>query len=336
MKLEERNLAKGFTKETLEYLLSPFDTSCVRIKPAKNSRALEYIPHEIIRARLTEICGFGGWDFEILKQEFVDEKSYPDKRNPDITHFLVTYLTTLKLNIKVLDVSFTATGFVTSDSTLRPNAFKTAILGSESKALVRASINLGSQFGLSLYDPDCGEITTNEGKKVRPSIVRKSSLLRKAIEDAPSAKSSKHSATLEEENKEIIAEYIEAAPETNNLIAQLRKARGELATATNDEAKPALEPERQKQPDKAKIVKVSIQDEAKPAKETAKEPVSEPKPKVSVQEKTKTLSFTAPPEVKKQPKQSIKQKAKPNTQDENKIGLIPEISFDDGDDLIEE
>lgn len=123
-----------------------------RVKQVKGMAHLEAWD---VRRYLIRVFGLGGWDFEI--RETVMVSHVVNDTNPERLRHTVIYRVTGRLTIK--DPS----GFVlahyddaaTGDGPNQPSladAHDLALKTAASQALKRCAVNLGDQFGLSLYD----------------------------------------------------------------------------------------------------------------------------------------------------------------------------------------
>lgn len=143
------------TPQQYRYLLQPLNPKRV----GKNAKGFAHMEAWDIRRHLTRIFGFGGWDDEILTSELVKEIEIPPSTQTGRSRWTVVYRSSRRLTVRTPDGSTLAVfeASACGDSTNQPsigdahdNALKTA----ESQALKRCAINLGDQFGLSLYDDE--------------------------------------------------------------------------------------------------------------------------------------------------------------------------------------
>ena len=127
-----------------EQLLKPLNESRVA-KRQQAGRSLSYLEAWDVKAHLIRIFGFGGWSWEVLTAELAFESEKDGKWN-------VGYKVAGRLTIGN-DYHPTYTEAAVGSATLpqRGEAHDMAIKTAESDALKRAAINLGTQFGLSLY-----------------------------------------------------------------------------------------------------------------------------------------------------------------------------------------
>ncbi|MFH8295105.1 Rad52/Rad22 family DNA repair protein [Streptomyces sp. NPDC018059] len=141
-----------FPPEQVDQLASGIDPS--RVKHTENGAA--HLEQWDVRRRLNQVFGFGGWADDLTRLQMIRERDYPaDQMGPVRTY--VAYLATVRLTILRPDgtrltwYEDVATGDATS--TISPGeAHGDAVKSAVSGALKRAAINLGDQFGLSLYN----------------------------------------------------------------------------------------------------------------------------------------------------------------------------------------
>lgn len=139
------------TNEQYEQLLKPLNASRV----AQRNQAgisLSYLEAWDVKAHLIRIFGFGGWSADVLSADLAfEEKDEKGRWN-------VGYKVVMRLRIHgddplaIADATYTEAAVGSSTQPQRGEAHDMAIKTAESDALKRAAINLGTQFGLSLYD----------------------------------------------------------------------------------------------------------------------------------------------------------------------------------------
>lgn len=138
-------------KHQYEQLLKPLNESRVA-KRSGGGRQLSYLEAWDVKAHLNRIFGFLNWSADVMESSL----AFEEKNEKGQWH--VAYKVTLRLHIHgngdqyFQSCSYTeaAVGFATLPS--RGEAHDMAIKTAESDALKRAAINLGTQFGLSLYN----------------------------------------------------------------------------------------------------------------------------------------------------------------------------------------
>lgn len=116
----------------------------------QSGRTLSYVEAWDIKRHLIRIFGFGGFSSEVIRTDIVRNVHPEGERN-----YLVSVLVTLRLTIHpsgyplaVYTESAVGSARLPDEAEALDMAVKTA----ESDALKRAAINLGDQFGLSLYN----------------------------------------------------------------------------------------------------------------------------------------------------------------------------------------
>jgi len=137
----------------IDTLMSPIKPSRVA-KRTQGGKQLSYVEAWDVRAHLIRLFGFGGFDAQVLNSEIVFVRDYTNSDNKPMQE--VAYRATVRLvirNLEGIEVARYAECAVGSASggsgfgDLHDNALKSAV----SDALKRCATNLGSQFGLSLY-----------------------------------------------------------------------------------------------------------------------------------------------------------------------------------------
>jgi len=130
-------------------LLRPLNSG--RVKKRSNMSYLEAFD---VKAHLTRIFGFGGYSSDVLSSELVFDDTSPNskgKENHDVAYKVVLRLTIHGIGPNGCDVTYTEAAIGASHQPDRGEAHDMAVKTAESDALKRAAINLGTQFGLSLY-----------------------------------------------------------------------------------------------------------------------------------------------------------------------------------------
>lgn len=179
--------APKLTEPQVAFLLSPISDKRVR-----HLRGMSHLEAWDVRRQLIRIFGFDGFTVETLKLELVHENGNPNYRKknkageeygPTYTAWTIVYRAEVRLTVKATD-GRPLTVFedaAAGDAVNQPSvgdahdlAMKTAL----SQALKRCAVNLGDQFGLSLY---------NEGSQA-PVVLRSLAYLGEPVqesEDAP-------------------------------------------------------------------------------------------------------------------------------------------------------
>ncbi len=141
-----------FTRRQRDVLLQGIDTGRVSQRAAeKGSRVmLSYLEQADVRAHANRMFGFGGWDCETIEVVQAFEEQTGDRWN-------VGYRVTMQLTcydpdgLPICRYSETAVGTPMGPMKSRGDAHDMAVKTAASDAMKRCFINLGDQFGLSLY-----------------------------------------------------------------------------------------------------------------------------------------------------------------------------------------
>src|SRR5262245_60212756 len=152
----------GLTREQFEVRARPINTTRIA-KRSQGGKNLSYLESWDVRAHLIRVFGYGNWDEEVLDYHFVTAREYMSKGDPEkgkepIGMVEVVYTARVRLTIRdtsgqrlcryTESAAGNASGPMTMLGEHHDNALKTAA----SDALKRCAMNLGNQFGLSLYD----------------------------------------------------------------------------------------------------------------------------------------------------------------------------------------
>jgi len=132
-----------------EQLLKPLNPARVAKRKGGGGKELSYLEAWEVKAHLTRIFGFLNWDWRVTSAELAFEELTDGKWNVGYK-VLGTLRVTSSPDFQGTSYAEAAVGFATLGS--RGEAHDMAIKTAESDALKRAAINLGTQFGLSLYN----------------------------------------------------------------------------------------------------------------------------------------------------------------------------------------
>lgn len=128
-----------------EILLKGLNTSRISQRKGGGGRALSYLEAWDVKAHLIRIFGFGGFSSDVLTANLMFEDQVGNNWN-------VGYKVILRLHIHDLNATYTEAAVGSASLPQRGEAHDMAVKTAESDALKRAAINLGDQFGLSLYN----------------------------------------------------------------------------------------------------------------------------------------------------------------------------------------
>ena len=135
----------GLTPQQYDQLLKPLSPARVATR-SQAGRSLAYLEAWDVKAHLIRIFGFGGWSADVIESELAFEEKNEKGQ------WAVGYRVVLRLFVHQLGCSYTEAAVGSANLPQRGEAHDMAIKTAESDALKRAAINLGTQFGLSLYD----------------------------------------------------------------------------------------------------------------------------------------------------------------------------------------
>lgn len=143
------------TEQQVGFLLQPINGNRVR-----NLRGMSHLEAWDVRRQLIRIFGFEGFTVETLSLDLVHERGEQRKKknsSDTYTAWTIVYRAQVRLTVKTTDGQVIATfeDAAAGDAVNQPSvgdahdlAMKTAL----SQALKRCAVNLGDQFGLSLYN----------------------------------------------------------------------------------------------------------------------------------------------------------------------------------------
>lgn len=109
-------------------------------------KKMSYVEAWDVRAMLIRVFGFGGWSGEVLRAEMLDVT--PNRKGNPVVSMMVTY----RLTIHQLGAVYTESAVSGQAGSDFGAAAEFAVKTAESDALKRCAINLGTAFGLSLYN----------------------------------------------------------------------------------------------------------------------------------------------------------------------------------------
>lgn len=138
----------GLTRQQHDVLLLPIKKHRVGQKDG-----LSHVEAYDIRAHLDRVFGFGGWSGDVTDVTMLYEQSKEEKGD---TRWRAAYRATYRLEIHATGATYTesavGTNFGWLPNSKRDETHDMAIKTAASQALKRCAINLGDQFGLSLYN----------------------------------------------------------------------------------------------------------------------------------------------------------------------------------------
>lgn len=150
------------TIEQYRTLRKPLNATRVA-KRTQGGKQLSYLESWDVRAHLIRVFGFGNFDIELLDQHHVGTREYKSKGDDPKDMVEVSWFAKVQLTIRDPDAgeagwatlcqySDAAVGSTSGPASMIGEHHDNAIKTAASDALKRCAINLGTQFGLSLYD----------------------------------------------------------------------------------------------------------------------------------------------------------------------------------------
>lgn len=138
------------TAEQYEVLLKPLAASRVAHR-SQGGMQLSYLSAWDVKAHLIRVFGFGGWSADVLSADLMFEDK-DEKGRWNVGYKVMMRLTIHSPDGLFADATYTEAAVGSATLPQRGEAHDMAVKTAESDALKRAAINLGTQFGLSLYD----------------------------------------------------------------------------------------------------------------------------------------------------------------------------------------
>ena len=129
-----------------EQLIKGINPTRIAKRQGGGGKSLSYLESWDVKAHLIRIFGFGGWSWNVLKAELAFEEQ--NERG----NWNVGYKVIGRLYIHSLECDYSEAAVGSASLSQRGEAHDMAVKTAESDALKRAAINLGDQFGLSLYN----------------------------------------------------------------------------------------------------------------------------------------------------------------------------------------
>ena len=128
-----------------EILLKGINAKRIAKRQGGGGKSLSYLEAWDVKAHLIRIFGFGEWSWDVLSAELMFDVDNGGKYN-------VGYKVIGQLRIHATGATYTEAAVGSATLGHLGEAHDMAVKTAESDALKRAAINLGDQFGLSLYN----------------------------------------------------------------------------------------------------------------------------------------------------------------------------------------
>lgn len=122
-----------------------------RVKAHPHS-GYSYLQAWDIRAMLVRVFGYGGFSVECLSVEHIRSEQVAQSGGGDRQNWSITVQAMVRLTIHATGAIYTEAAVANANVPNFGEAYDQAVKSAESDALKRAATNLGTQFGLSLYN----------------------------------------------------------------------------------------------------------------------------------------------------------------------------------------
>jgi recombination DNA repair RAD52 pathway protein len=145
----------GFTDKQLEVLAKPLNSSRVETR-RQSGKDLSYLAAWDVKAHLIRVFGYGNFATHLIEFHHVTTRDYTNDQDKPMVE--VVYSARVSLEIRdpegnhVCSYTEGACGSASGPEGMLGDHHDNALKTAESDALKRCAINLGNQFGLSLYD----------------------------------------------------------------------------------------------------------------------------------------------------------------------------------------
>lgn len=149
----------NLTNEQMQELLKPIDPSRV----SKDGKGFSHVEAWDIRRTMNQIFGFGAWSADVQRMELITEREVQGRDGKSRWNVIYRAQCVLRIGDMFGDGA-TYTEWAAGDATnpTLADAHDQAIKTAESQAFKRCAVNLGDQFGLSLYKNGSTEATVGE------------------------------------------------------------------------------------------------------------------------------------------------------------------------------
>lgn len=139
----------SITRAQQDMLLAPLARQRVEKRDG-----FDYVNISDVRRYLLRIFGFGGFSYQVSEAEQVAHYTQPQKNDANKVNQVVAWKVKVTLTVPALDATYSEYAIGSSSQPSLIDAQDMAIKTAESDALKRCAVNLGDQFGLSLYFSD--------------------------------------------------------------------------------------------------------------------------------------------------------------------------------------
>jgi recombination DNA repair RAD52 pathway protein len=148
------------SSEQVQELLKPISKDRVK----KDGKGFAHIEAWDIRRTMNRIFGFANWSSRVDQMELVSEREVTQRNGKTGWNVIYRARCTLEISEGFMSGGGTYTEWAAGDATnpTLADAHDQAIKTAESQAFKRCAVNLGDQFGLSLYKNGSTEATVRD------------------------------------------------------------------------------------------------------------------------------------------------------------------------------
>jgi len=139
----------GLDQEQLKLLHNHLFPGRVKAHPHSG---YAYLQAWDVRAMLVRVFGYGGFSVECLNVEHIRSEQTEQSGGGNRMNWSITVQAIVRLTIHATGAIYTEAAVATAQVPTFGEAYDQAVKSAESDALKRAATNLGTQFGLSLYN----------------------------------------------------------------------------------------------------------------------------------------------------------------------------------------
>ena len=149
----------SLSSEQVQELLKPIDKARV----SKDGKGFAHVEAWDIRRTMNRIFGFAGWSARVDQMELVSEREVTQRNGKTGWNVIYRARCTIEVGNFMTDVA-AYTEWAAGDATnpTLADAHDQAIKTAESQAFKRCAVNLGDQFGLSLYKNGSTDATVGD------------------------------------------------------------------------------------------------------------------------------------------------------------------------------
>jgi len=145
------------TSEQFDTLRKPLNNTRIA-KRSQGGKQLSYLESWDVRAHLIRMFGYGNFDLDMIEYAYIGAREYDGQGDPPKPMVEVIYSARMRLAVRdpegaeLCHYTEAAVGSASGPASMLGEHHDNALKTAASDAMKRCAINLGTQFGLSLYD----------------------------------------------------------------------------------------------------------------------------------------------------------------------------------------